>query len=182
MENKPKLYRIWYSDGNDRSESARILACDFDVVQEFLLKTFIEPESQGEIELTDFGLEWSECDLRECQKIAKEDNPEITEEDLEDICSMCDNPNMKYFEIEELEDFDKSELEFKTIYGTNDFYDLTKDKPIKAEDWSELIAKQNTLEKKISALIIQTIRDKPELEKGFNKKLIQKSLNDIKER
>ena len=60
------LYRIWSFDSNDRREIARIKAFDFETVQEFLLNTFIKPEYQQNIELTDYGLEWNNNTPEEC--------------------------------------------------------------------------------------------------------------------
>ena len=140
------LFRIWNYDFNDRCEIARFKADDFDEVQEYLLKNFIWEESQERVEKTDFGLEWNEFTKEECIEQhaedkdcdaciygpnhglrCKESNLECVAFELDpdyDPCNMCDGC-ITGFEIEEVEDPTDDEFEFKTIYGTNEYYDLT---------------------------------------------------------
>ena len=126
-----KLYRIWFFNSNNRGEMARILSNSFEQVQDFILNSsdFINQQYKDEIEKTDFGLEWNIC--KECRENQKNQRYE----DFEEQCNFCEC-YLEGYQIEELEDYTKEECDFKTIFGTNDFYDLTEKEPTKAKDWN----------------------------------------------
>lgn len=164
-----KLYRIWLFDSNDRREIARILAFDFETVQKFLLEEFIKPEFRKDVEEWEYGLQWDANTPEECLKYVDKScescKHRLTNENLDDYCELkeiidtckkykldqnynpcefCDGC-LTGFQIEEIENPDGKSwgetFEFKTIMGTNDFYDLTGDKPEKAQDWNPLLAR-----------------------------------------
>jgi len=133
---KMSLFRIWMWDQNDRREVARFKAEEFEDVQQYLLKNFIKSEFQDDIESTECGLEWMNQDPEQCLK--EIDIEDLTEDEREAYnegeycpCETCEGCLMGYH-IEEIEDPDGvswgETWEFKTIYGTNEFYDLTQPK------------------------------------------------------
>lgn len=121
-----KYYRIWYSDGNDRTELGKVKAKDIDTVEEFCLKQFIKEDARDEIEIESSSedqsyLTWyeePECEFCDFDKDSEE-------------CEFCEQPSY-YIEIEETDDTEES---FKTIFGTDDFWDLTKNPPRKNPNW-----------------------------------------------
>jgi len=142
---KPILFRIWYFTENDRRETARIKAYDFESVQKFLLDEFIKPEFRDQVDLDEYGLSWMDNEPKECleqMRLDEPDNKEYKDEDF-NPCESCDGCTVG-FQIEEVEEPDGKSWgetwEFKTIYGTNDFWDLTKDKPEKSPNWNPLLA------------------------------------------
>jgi len=118
------LFRVWYFDSNDREEIARFKADDFEDVQDYLLKHFIKEGKQEEIEETDFGLMWNQFEPDECIEQHRADGVEEARDEDYNPCDMCDGCEAG-FSIEEIEDPTEDEFEFKTIQGTNDYYDLT---------------------------------------------------------
>jgi len=173
------LYRIWIYNSNDRRETARIKATDFDVVQQFLLSDFIKPEHREEVELTEYGLEWLDGDPEECKQHQDLDSEDRDDPDY-NPCEYCDGCNAG-FQIEEVEDPDPEDYSFLTIFGTNDYYDLTQPQPEKAEDWDEGLyeAWKRDPQIGVATLILATIRDNPELEKGFSPDLIERSKQQV---
>lgn len=132
--NDIKLYRIWSFDYNDRREIARAIARDFETVQDYLLNEFIKPEFREDIELTDYGLEWDETpDLETALQEGYVKNEEEYEEYMQ-----YGEADIRGFQIEEIEQpsglYWGEEFHFKTIFGTNDFYDLTGKRHTKAKD------------------------------------------------
>jgi hypothetical protein len=133
--NEIKLYRIWSYDSNDRSETARAIARDYETVLQFVKKTFIDLEelrkNNVELEETEMGLEWCES----CVNCEGKDTEE---------CNMCEI-QLSGYQIEEIETPDSinfgETFDFKTIFGTNDFYDLTGKRPKKSEDWNKLLCR-----------------------------------------
>ena len=118
------LFAIYHFDYNDRDEIARFKAKTFEDVQAYLLKNFIKEGQQDKIGETDFGLEWDENYPDECRKQRAIDEDKELDED-ENPCDMCDGCTAG-FEIDEIEEPEDDEFEFRTIYGTNEYYDLTK--------------------------------------------------------
>jgi len=134
------LFRIWYFTQNDRSEIARVKANEFDDVQEFLKADFIKKEFQNQVEQTDIGLEWMENTPEKCfEELTSEEKTQY-KGDITEICNGCDGC-CAGFQIEEIEQPQKEDFELKTIYGTNDFYDLTVKPYVKAKDWQPLLAR-----------------------------------------
>jgi len=138
MSKTPKLYRIWYSDGNDRDEYARVKATNTDQVIQWLKDTYFKPEALEQI-MIDYTMEneaiitWYEGPpCNECTISAKDTNK------CEEKCEY--NETTYSLQIEEIEEPESNDYEYKTIYGTNDYYDLTQDKPVKAKDWNKTLA------------------------------------------
>jgi hypothetical protein len=131
-----KLYRIWESDGNDRNEYAKVKANDSEQVIQWLQETYFKPEALQELDIDDGVIFWNDCDKEECAKL---NNVPIESEDFEVMCDSCET-SQHSLSIEEIENPTPEDFEYKTIYGTNDFYDLTQDTPVKAEDWNKKLA------------------------------------------
>ena len=169
-EQSIKLYRIWSGDSNDRSEIARIKAKNFETVQDFLLQEFIKPEFRDQIEKTEFGLEWNTRTPEECfEDLSEEEQSKIS---IDDVCMCCDGCTT-YLQIEEIEKPDSKSFEFKTIWGTNEYYDLTGEKPVKAEDWHPtlaIIAKSGDMQKLSEALTKEAL----EFQKKIRKEVTEK--------
>jgi hypothetical protein len=128
-----KLFKVIYSDGNDRSEYIRIKAEDEETALNWLKGYFFKPEALNDVTEEDNFLTWMECDKDECAKVN-----DVSEEDKEFMCEGCEQSN-SYLELEEIEDTTEEE-DFKTIYGTNEFFDLTKEEPTKKPDWNKNLA------------------------------------------
>jgi len=133
-----KLYRIWESDGNDRDEYARVKANDSDQVIQWLKNTYFKPEALEQLDIDDSVIFWNDCDKEECAKL---NNVSIESEDFEVMCDSCETAQ-RSLSIEEIENPTPEDFEYKTIYGTNEFYDLTQDTPVKAEDWNKKLAQE----------------------------------------
>lgn len=160
MARKRYIWRIWEFDSNDRQEIARIGTkgldedSEFETVQEFVLDEFIKPEFRSDVEKTEFGLIWDESTPEECLKIQIENGEfgefrnaaemeSAFENDEYSPCESCDGCEMGLeieFVGEEGSDW-QNKPEFKTIYGTNEFYDLSEKKPKKASDWQKTLKK-----------------------------------------
>ena len=102
-------------------------------MQEWAIEHFIKEEYRQDIECTEIGIEWSKCE--DCTA-----HLDLTNETKEEICESCED-STEGIQIEEIEEIDDEDLSFKTIYGTNEFFDLTTKDHKKAENWN------NTLEK-----------------------------------
>jgi len=197
------LFRVWYDDSNDRDEIARFKADDFDEVQEYLLKNFIKEDQQEKVEETDFGLEWNQFEPDECIEQHKADKDcdacifgphhglrckdsnlecEAFEYDEDyNPCDMCDGCSAG-FEIEEVEEPTEDEFEFKTIQGTNDYYDLTKPEgQEKAPDWDKTLsgAWKKSPEHGIAALLLNPITPQEALSNELKEKS-KKLLEELK--
>lgn len=131
--NKISLYRLWQYDSNDRSEIARVISENFKTVQEWAMEHFIKEEFRQDVECTEIGIEWSKCG--DCTA-----HLDLTDETKEEICESCED-STEGIQIEEIETIEDEDLSFKTIYGTNEFFDLTTKDHKKAENWN------NTLDK-----------------------------------
>jgi len=127
------LFRIFYFDNNDRWEQCRAVARDVNDVIDFIKQEYINPEHLDEIEETEYGIEWMDCDPDLCRELSDEENP----------CESCISAEVAGFYIEEVDDPTVDELSYKTIFGTNDFYVLYKNddgsiSAKKADDWSPM--------------------------------------------
>jgi hypothetical protein len=123
---KPHLYRVWWFEsdegGGDRGEAMRLRACNMEDAIDYVQKEMFEPEFQNDVEVDGDS------------KFAILDVYEPSEEDDED--DMIGHGRTVGFQIEEDDEIDP---EFKTIYGSNDFVDLTGKKPKKAEPWNPMM-------------------------------------------
>ena len=170
------LFRVWSWDSNDRTEIAHFKADAFEEVQTYLLEHFIKEEGRDDVDKTNFGLEWMENDPDECAEqsedrlcpICREEitltgktsdgrligscKDAFTIEQWNDDYSPCDSCDgcTAGFEIEEVENPTDDEYEFKTIQGTNEYYDLTKRKVLE-ESLKQLKEQHDRLEKKWEA-------------------------------
>ena len=179
MTDNAKLFSIYYFSYDNRSEIARIKSFDYDTVQNFLLTQYIKPEHREEIEKTDYGLEWFENTNEDCLLYVAlcdkckhcidsysinqacelglscgiETCSRFTLDKSYNACDYCESLCLRGFSIEEFTEPTENDYSFKTIYGTNEYFDLTQEPYTKSENWSKLIAKQETSQKKISALI-----------------------------
>jgi hypothetical protein len=117
------LYRVWWFEsdegGGDRSEHMRLRACNMGDAIDYVQKTEFKPEFQKDVNIDSDS------------KFAVLDVYEPSEEDNEDDFEA--HGRTVGFQIEEDDDIDP---EFKTIFGSNDFVDITGKKPKKAEPWN----------------------------------------------
>jgi len=187
------LYRIWFGTSNDRSELGRAKATDIDQVIEHVKKEYLKPE----VEFYDIDYQsedqvylmidlCKDCEYSSCLECDGDIEADMNREDCQQCleyettkCEDCEQS--EYIEIEK--DEYGYEHEMKTIYGTNEYYDLTN--PQKTEQtqiYNKFLhqAWKTSQQLGMSALIIQTIKDHPELEHGFAKELIEKSREDTK--
>ena len=119
-----KLFRIVQSDGNDRDTYAHAKAYDIQDIIDWLHQTYFQTETLNLLDTTiesdtNAYISWTECG--DCTK--KE-------------CDFCEVP-LCYLEITQIMNPDPQDYEYKTIYGTNQYYDLTRDQPKKAQDWNK---------------------------------------------
>ena len=185
---KENLYRIWFSDGNDRTELGRVTAPDIDHAIEYAKKEYLKEDT--EIHSEDGDPDFSiylmlnvckGCEYEDCLQC----DPVLEMDVNREACRLCNKYEMtpcedcersEYLEIQLDND---AEPEYKTIMGTNEYANLNTDqrpydhKPALAQAW------RTSPEKGVSTLILQTIKDHPELEQGFNKNLIQRSKDTL---
>ena len=174
------LYRIWYFTQNNRSEIARIKANNYLQAERFIMESneFLDQSITENLDFNidsdgEFGfIEWNDNEPSGCLEYS--DDPEITEDN---ICESCMGCNVG-FQIEEVEDPEPSDYEFKTVKGSNEYYDLTGEKPVKASDWAKDVSKHSDSQKQIYALILRTVKDKPELKKGFSQDLLDRATRE----
>jgi len=172
------IWRIWAFDSNDRQEVARVATkgidedSEFEIVRDFVLKTFIKPEFRSKVLKSDFGLEWTEKNCETCQEIVDAGDS---------ACDLCE-VEISGFQIENVGLEGESwgnEPELKTIHGTNEFYDLSdQKKPKKAADWEPRIknAWDSSPELGIAALIVLGTP-----KKGIDAKYLEKCQSLLKE-
>jgi hypothetical protein len=124
---KGHLYRVWSFEsdegGGDRGEVMRMKACNIDDAITYVKKQMFKPEFQKDV-IVDGD-----------DKFAIVDVYEPAEDQTED--DFIDRGRTVGFQIEECDEIGP---EFKTIFGSNDFVDLTGKKPRKAKDWNETLA------------------------------------------
>jgi len=165
-----KLYRIFTFTAESRREVGRALirVGDESEALQWLIREWVVEEKQEEVEEFDFefglGFELftcSESDVEECQKVYETDDP----------CADCMEPPKWGLILEEMEEWDESDLRYKTIYGTNEFYDFTEDpsNPKKAEDWNPLLALawRRDPQLGVSVLVATQVEEKPSLERVY---------------
>ena len=165
------LYRIWYSDGNDRSELGRVSAPDIDAAVEYAKKQYLQLgvkfyQEDGDHEHLYLMIDTcKDCEFKEG-----------TDKYCETRCETCERS--EYLEI--MID-DDAEPEFKTIYGINEYANIevglvpTPHNEILAAAWA------HDLETGLAALNLYTIEENPHLEAGFSKELIAESRLTLKQ-
>jgi hypothetical protein len=119
------LYRIYWSDGNDRQEIAHLLAKGMDSAAEFAKKKFLTAHGRKKIISEDGDDEVSYV------SIDSTDSASLSSEDKKDFDNGMFEGGMDTLSLE-LDDDETPD--FKTIYGTNEFFDLMGKKPKKAKD------------------------------------------------
>ena len=162
-----KLYRIWFGTSDNRSELGRATADDIDQVIDLVKKEYLKPDTEF------YDIDYQGDDqvylmINLCNDCEYQDT---------DYCENCEQS--EYVEI--IED-NETDPEFKTIFGTNEYYDLTDPQALeKSKVFNRFLFEAWNTDPQlgVSALIIQTIKDHPELEKGFSKQLIEKSRKDL---
>jgi hypothetical protein len=102
-----KLYRVWSGDENDRSEIARIGAPDLDNALAIAKKKFVKPSALKNV------MEDGDDKMVVLQWFypGKDEEDEGTSE---------------YIQVEEDEFAKPEDFEFNTIFGSNDYYELSK--------------------------------------------------------
>lgn len=167
---KPKLYRIWYSDGNNRDELFRAKAHDIENVVEFIKSDILKPESLENLDVDLSNEYFAVIYLDSCIECEFSTNNERNEDNEE--CEFCEQSETITIELD-----NEIEPELKTIYGTNDYYDLTLKTPQKAKDWNSDIAQawQESPEKGIAALIVYDVETHALHAKGYSKELVEHS-------
>ena len=169
------LYRIFYSDGNNRDELGRVSAQDIDQAVEYAVKQYFEPNLEYQEDAGDSEHLYLLIDS--CKYCDKQEIMELN--DIEDEAELCEYCEISEY-IEIMLDND-AETEYKTIYGINEYADIenniqpTPFNPTLAAAWTD------SPQKGISALILNTIDENPELKEGFTKELIQRSREALKD-
>jgi len=193
---KPILHRIYFYTRDSRREIARVLAYDYDHVIQLIRSEFIDPQWVDRFEEYDWGLEAIVCDPSECKELMKECDScllhcglwkrgsecPLIEED--EPCGSCMSPAYEGFTIEEYEEYSNEDLRHHTIYGTNEFYYIDPQGTVyKAPDWSPALkqAWQHSPQHGVAMLILQTIKDHPQLTGAFDPELIKDSMEKVKE-
>lgn len=140
------LYRVWHGTNNDRGEIARFRANDIDAVVDYVKKHFMKPGT--EIHLEDGDDQHIYLIINSCKGCEFE----ISDNEDNEACQYCEIS--EYVEI--VED-DNIEPDFKLIFGTNEFYDLTlPEGHEKKTDWHpKLVSVLRTLEE-VKELIEKT--------------------------
>ena len=157
------LYRIYYSDGNNRDELGRVSVKTIDEAVEYAVKQYFQPDLEYQEDAGDDEHLYLLIDS--CKYCDKQEIMELNDiEDEEELCEYCEIS--EYIEIVLDDDAEK---EYKTIFGVNEYADIennitpTPFNPTLAAAWTD------SPEKGISALILNTIEENPELEKAFLK-------------
>ena len=163
------LYRIFYSDGNNRDELGRVSAQDIDQAIEYAVKQYFQPDLEYQEGAGDHEHLYLLIDS--CKYCDKQEIMELNDiEDENELCEYCEIS--EYIEI--MLD-NEAEKEYKTIFGVNEYADIENNIQPTSFNPNLVAAWTDSPQKGISALILDTIDTHPELEKGFDPKLIEKS-------
>jgi len=174
------LYRIWYSDGNDRSELGRVTAQDIDQAIEYAKKEYLAKDT--EIHSEDGDPDFSVylmlnvckgCEYEDCLQC----DPVIEMDINREACRLCNKYEMtpcedcersEYLEIQLDND---SDPEYKTIYGTNEYANLDTDQRPTEYDQTLADAWKHSPEKGVAQLILNTAKTIP----AFSEELLRHS-------
>lgn len=166
------LYRIWYGDSNDRQEIGRAQAYDIDAVIEYVKTQYLKPNVEFyDIDYQGDDLVYLMIDM--CKDCIVKANPGDYVPEGCDPCEDCEIS--EWIQIELNNDIDP---EFKTIFGVNEYADLTEDTRPTTYNRTLKDAWDKSPEKGISALILETVKTNPRLRSAFSKELIEKSRED----
>ncbi len=158
------LYRIFFSNGNDRDELGRVSAPDIECAALYALEQYFEndleytTEYQSENQLFLMLDSCKYCDFLE-----------TTAEQKEEICENCEIS--EYIEIQKDEN---AEPAYKTIFGKNEYANIeTGEKP---KAYNETLVKAWNKGGNIGAteLMYQTIKDNPQIAQGVDKEYIER--------
>ena len=179
------IYRIYFSDGNDRDELGRVNAENIDQATEYALKQYFKPdlEYQEEGEEDQLFLRIDSCkycdhkdsvapvnmdcsieDCEDCEYKQCEENSEY-----ENICDYCEVS--EYIEIVEDKDAEK---EYKTIFGVNEYADLESD--TRPTPYNANLVKAWNMDPQtgVNELMYQTINNNPKLCESVDIKYLKK--------
>ena len=166
------LYRLWHGNENNRSEIARFKAEDFETVSDYVRKEFVVPEA----DITDeFGDEFS---LYLNFDVCKDCEAKKEDDFNEERCWDC-----QISEWLQIEQHDEIEPKYDTIYGTSEFYDLTKPEgKEKGPDWAPMLktAWEKDPQGGVEASIAKFVEDNPELAKGVDSELLKRGRAALK--
>ncbi len=177
---KYQLYEIWESDGNDRSHYGNVISNDYEKVESWLIQHFIKEEYREMVEIDEMGISIISCDKEECwENLSDENKKEYYDNDINNICDLCGSCQVLYFSAELIEQPDLSDLNYNTIFGTNEFYDLTGDIIEKKENTNKTLfnAWNISPEMGISALIMSDYTPKLAIDKEY----LEKCKKDLEE-
>lgn len=122
------LFNVYYFTENDRQQIARVKADDLDTAINFSTHAFFKAGTEWDEEGDDHIAILSAVLCAGCELKDKPiDEWDVNSEEGETYCDHCESSEGLTIELDELDECE----EFKTIYGANDFYDLTTD-PVKA--------------------------------------------------
>ena len=168
------IYRIFYSDGNDRDELGRVNAPNMDRAIEYALKQYFKPELEytenGDNECTYLMIDSCKfCDKKELMMLN-----DIEEE--EELCEYCEVS--EYIEI--VQDSD-AKPEYKTIYGVNEYADLSSD--VKPTAYNPTLVKAWRKNPQVGAteLMYQTINNNPEMVEAIDIEYLKRINKNHKE-
>jgi len=166
------IYKIFFSDGNDRDELGRVNAPDIDKAVEYALKQYFKPDleytEEGDNE--DLFLMIDSC--KHCELYA-----DLQSMKEEDICENCEIS--EYIEIVEDKDADP---EYKTIYGVNEYADLSTP-DIRPTPYNPTLVKAWSIDSQtgVTELMFQTINDNPKLCESVDFEYLKKINKNHKE-
>ena len=188
MTEKTNLYRIYYSDGNNRDELGRVSAQEIDQAVEYAVKQYFNPDLEYEEDAGDnehLYLRIDSCKYCEYYGLPDKEKVELFNEntgenlDIEDVDLICEYCEVsEYIEITLDNDV---EPEYNTIYGVNEYADLEVETRPEPFNPTLVAAWKDSPQKGVAALILNTIEDNPELEEGFSPELIKRSKEVIKQ-
>ena len=159
------LYRIWFSDGNDRDELGRVSANDIDQAIEYALKQYFKPDLEYDCDLC---LDCAYLRINSCKYCDKQEIAEINDITIEEVCEYCEIS--EYIEI--MLD-NEAKPEYKTIFGVNEYANLETDQ--RPTEYNPTLAKAWTIDpqKGATELMYQTIKDNPKIAHSTDKEYLK---------
>ena len=181
------VYRIRYGDGNDCDEIGRVSAKNIEEATEYAIKQYLKPETEtdidgdGEYSMITInvckGCEFSELSEEEKIKLFREEYDQDYEPFLE-FCEECEKS--EYMEVFKDED---AKPEYRTIFGMNQYADLTDDNPDtdKPVEYNPKLAEawRKDSQLGIAALWDQTFKENPELKEAVSPEYREKIRKDM---
>jgi len=178
---KATVYEIWESDSNDRSHFGNVISDSYDKVESWLIEHFIKPEYRDMVETDEMGISIISCDKDQCwdnlNEMQQNEYFEEMESGKDAMCQDCDQCQYLYFTAEEIDKPDMSDLDYETIFGSNEFYNLLGDQVEKKENTHKTLfnAWNISPEVGISALLLSDYTP----EKALSPELLEKSKRDL---